>query len=504
MMWQQFAQPAVSSFAVPTQASHLGAVVPNSLTTAGAVPLGAQRLTEPAPPPKETTCPEPCATCGVVGARYSKRQSLVEPSKRRCLDCMKSHLPLPGQQAGPPVKAIKHNPNKPYQLQDACSACGRANMNFSAGQVQVAPEYRRCIECCAVHGPQVPVLEPGVMQQFQQPIANQIQQQAQQAIMQQAMVQQALQQQTIQQLMQQQLQQPMQQPMHHSVPLPMQHVVEQQIQQPMQPMQAMQPVLASIQTAPVGSLEYLNDMHKQFGVGAAGSDSEPRLAASVPTGSGISFNMPVVPHDLRGVPSDPPKPHLAPEPCSKCGRSGVLFSKRQIQKEPHRRKCLDCMPGHREQTQEAITKAAIESQIGPLGMPLHVQAPLELVPSKTTEASVAKLSTSPTPCLFCGRSGPHVLYSKRQMALKAEERRCQECMDDLKLKRKAEDMQRENLFATASQPETIGTTLDQLAAAQLLGGAASGPASVTAASSMAMAETAEVEASPAKVMKIGS
>merc|ERR1712227_1175888 len=93
------------------------------------------------------------------------------------------------------------------------------------------------------------------------------------------------------------------------------------------------------------------------------------------------------------------------------------------------------------QTQDAIQRATIETHY-PLAAAQF--SAVELNPSRSTEASVAKLSPLPTPCSFCGRSGPQVLYSKRQLALGAEERRCQDCMEELKLKRKAEDMEKES------------------------------------------------------------
>jgi len=136
-----------------------------------------------------------------------------------------------------------------------------------------------------------------------------------------------------------------------------------------------------------------------------------------------------------GQPTNLPNPSVAAEPCSGCGRMGVLFSKRQMQVDASRRRCLECLPPRVGGAQQEQTPGRARTVTPPLGKRLQAAAPLSALMAPVAAVASSATPTAPNlpnpqtaaePCSGCGRVG--VLFSKRQIAVDASRRRCLECL----------------------------------------------------------------------------
>lgn len=275
--------------------------------------------------PKPCTAPEPCSQCGRLDMLFSKRQMKVEPSRRKCLECMPSHKPelvaqvtlqaaLGSHPADQPPTLPDANLPKPCSAPEPCSGCNRVGVFFSKRQMQIEPSRRKCLECLPprVAGPRVADA-------------------------------------------------------------------------------ARSDLVAAAATV-------------------AAESTEP--PAEVPA---------MQPASLQ--PTNLPNPQMAAEPCSGCGRLGVLFSKRQIQVEASRRRCLECLPPRVKAT---VVEAGAATPCTDWGIKRLKAADGHAQPVTSPATNLPNPQSSPEPCSCCGRMD--VLFSKRQMSVEPSARRCLECL----------------------------------------------------------------------------
>jgi len=137
-----------------------------------------------------------------------------------------------------------------------------------------------------------------------------------------------------------------------------------------------------------------------------------------------------------------PNPQSSPEPCSRCGRMDVLFSKRQMNVDPSIRKCLDCLP---PRVSMAASVVPGTSMMDPRKRKFSEMAQkiAGLVAPKGKLAPPPKENIAADPCSKCGRFG--MPFSNRQMKIDVAQRKCIECMGEWRrraheLQAKAEDL----------------------------------------------------------------
>ena len=127
---------------------------------------------------------------------------------------------------------------------------------------------------------------------------------------------------------------------------------------------------------------------------------------------------------------DPPVPTLCDEPCSACGVAGMAFSKRQLNIPVDRRKCLECMgpqgpnvPPPKDNLL-AATRPVCKKSAG--------KGNKSAGKGKSAETSPVGFRPPPVssedPCSVC--FSMCCLFSVRQMAKPAAERKCLECVED--------------------------------------------------------------------------
>lgn len=114
------------------------------------------------PNPKEAE--EPCSACGRMGVLFSTRQMKIGPAKRKCLECnVRTGPAFPATGGLPEGVPLMDNafatgsqgtdfPAIPFPAAEPCSACGRENVFFSQQQMQFAPSMRRCLDCVQTFG----------------------------------------------------------------------------------------------------------------------------------------------------------------------------------------------------------------------------------------------------------------------------------------------------------------------------------------------------------------
>jgi len=106
--------------------------------------------------PKPCAAPEPCSGCGRENALYSKRQFKVDPASRRCLECMSgpgAEAEALAQAAAAEEKGpAEANVPKAMPAPEPCSGCGRVGALFSKRQLKVDPSKRKCLDCMPAAG----------------------------------------------------------------------------------------------------------------------------------------------------------------------------------------------------------------------------------------------------------------------------------------------------------------------------------------------------------------
>lgn len=118
-------------------------------------------------PPKPVECVEPCSSCGLCGALYSKRQSILPADKRKCLKCMAP--PAVWDPEGQivdqgAIRTLSGAPPRKREYSEIanvadsgdqvpCSACGSSDVQFSKRQQKVPPQQRKCLACMGCEGP---------------------------------------------------------------------------------------------------------------------------------------------------------------------------------------------------------------------------------------------------------------------------------------------------------------------------------------------------------------